>query len=513
MALVYWLCFCNLHNMAQLDDTTRTAISNAAELHLICTGGGSIEQLLERDSERFPKVILWCRDWNQYFAVLEQSLVSHARVAAITSIVVWEEVMLEEMNRRKGAWRCTTWIILKEVSVQVLSGGLPQYDVIGRVAGVYDMLLGVEPRSGIGQSSARQGISKKVPWAGLFGRKISIGCVALSYAVNYEYCFDLERNTVTHAFEIINATFDIVPVKRGKFADALNNREADIVVLSVGLTPDRYRHFDFVVNKFGRATFYIQKKWRHQAAFIFAMLPWTLVLALSVLLCACSFVLVNLRLGYSPTNGLGGATLALVAATLLLVSPLRAVYRRDINIRSVMTCWLLACFSLAAYTRSLLTASLTAQPIWEADDLAEEILPKLHAGSLLPCAETNSFFDVMLTSSLVHASGKGSDIVDAMASAVNRWHQGKRAYTGSYHTCLERTIRGTHVLLSMDIEPCTFVPVSHLIVEGKTPIRSLIGGFPFNTSVTSAKGRNAYCVRSPNLCVTCSGSQEVATAT
>ncbi|KAL1469979.1 hypothetical protein MTO96_004599 [Rhipicephalus appendiculatus] len=103
-----------------------------------------------------------------------------------------------------------------------------------------------------------------------------------------------------------------------------------------------------------------------------------------------------------------------------------------------MACWMLACFSLTTYTKSLLTASLMARPVWEADDSLDEMLPKLRRGLLLPCAENNSFMDVLLA----RADGSGGDAMGIMALAVRRWGHKKARISGSYEDCLERTRRG-----------------------------------------------------------------------
>ncbi|KAH7944209.1 hypothetical protein HPB52_017191 [Rhipicephalus sanguineus] len=170
------------------------------------------------------------------------------------------------------------------------------------------------------------------------------------------------------------------------------------------------------VNRFGQAVYYVQKRWKHQGAFFLGVFPWLFLLALYMVASASCFVLLNIHRGRRPLNGLGEVVLALMATTLSLSAPIRLEHARSRSGRVIMACWMLACFSLATYTKSLPTASLTARPVWEADDSLDKMLPKLQHGRLLPCAENNSFMDVLLA----RADGTGGDVIDIMALAIRR---------------------------------------------------------------------------------------------
>ncbi|KAH7950326.1 hypothetical protein HPB49_022475 [Dermacentor silvarum] len=311
-------------------------------------------------------------------------------------------------------------------------------------------------------------------WTPLSGRKLSIGCILLKKRNSGEFCFTLGKNTVAHALDALNATFQIMPVKRGTFVEVLQSKQADVIVYPVGLTPDRYRHFDFTVNKFGSAVYYVQKKWRPQGDFLFGTLPWLFLLALSIAISASIFALLNMGRSPRPMKDFDRLVLALMASALSLSSPLRGEHARSTTSRFVFASWMLAWFYLATYARSLLTASMTAPPSWEADDRIDELVPKLQEGRLLPCAENNSFFDFLLAT----AAANGSDVVDVMALAARRWAHSKRDFTGSFLSCLKRTGRGTHAFFSSGIDRCSLSRFHKTIVEGEKPIRSLIGGFP-----------------------------------
>ncbi|KAH7949289.1 hypothetical protein HPB49_007284 [Dermacentor silvarum] len=193
-----------------------------------------------------------------------------------------------------------------------------------------------------------------------------------------------------------------------------------------------------------------------------------------MIISACSFVLLNVRRGNRPTHELSRVVLALLASTLSLSSSLHSDHARSTNGRIIMACWMLASLSLVTYTRSLLTASLTAKPTWYADDTLDEVLPKLRDGRLLPCVERNSFFDFTLAS----ATGNGSDVMDVMAFATRQWARGKSDFTGSSESCLKRTRNGTHAFFSDDIDLCTFLRFQKTVSQGQKPVHTLIGGFP-----------------------------------
>ncbi|KAH6943395.1 hypothetical protein HPB50_020892 [Hyalomma asiaticum] len=317
--------------------------------------------------------------------------------------------------------------------------------------------------------------------SGLSGTRVQVACVILSQKVYGNTCSSLDGNTLVDAFEKLNVTIVLKLIQRGLFTRLLRSGEVDIVASSVGLTALRYKHFDFTVNKFGQAVYFVQKKWKHQTDFVFSLLPWTSLLALSMVFVASSFALLNIRHGSAPMSGMGGVVLALVAYTLSFTSPLRGRHATSTTGRVVMGFWMLAGFSLAAYTRSLLTASLMAQPAWDADDTLDKMLPKVQQGRLLPCAESNSFFEVLLST----ATGNASGVVNAMAKSAKRWARSKGDFTGSIQSCLERTRSGTHVFFSGGIDPCRHSKYYSSVTLGQEPIRTLVGGFRFG-GITNA---------------------------
>ncbi|KAL3203825.1 hypothetical protein MRX96_041668 [Rhipicephalus microplus] len=134
-------------------------------------------------------------------------------------------------------------------------------------------------------------------------------------------------------------------------------------------------------------------------------------------------------------NGVGEVGFALLATTLSLSVPVHLEHARSRNGRIITTCWMLACFFLTTYTKSLLTVSLVARPVWEADDSPGKMLPKLQRGHLLPCAENNSFVEILLAT----ADGSGGDVMDIMTLSVRWWGHKVSRISGSVETCLDLT--------------------------------------------------------------------------
>ncbi|KAH7956055.1 hypothetical protein HPB52_005791 [Rhipicephalus sanguineus] len=242
----------------------------------------------------------------------------------------------------------------------------------------------------------------------------------------------------------------------------------------LGLSPTRYQRFDFAIYEFRRATFFVQKKWNRSGLTFAGSLSWALLLTLSVLVTAGVFVLVNMRRGRRPFDGIIQLILALQAAVFLIASPIRNVNDRCTYSRMVIACWLLAGFSLAAYTQSLLTATLSARPTWDADDTVDKLVPKLRDGHLLPCVENRSYFLYLIAAS----SEKRSDFLGSLSFAVKRWARNKDQFTGNFNSCAERTTKETHLLIMFDQEPCKVSRLTGAAVEGKSSISSVFAGFP-----------------------------------
>ncbi|KAH7957357.1 hypothetical protein HPB52_018093 [Rhipicephalus sanguineus] len=243
---------------------------------------------------------------------------------------------------------------------------------------------------------------------------------------------------------------------------------------SVGPSPSRCQRFDFAAYEFRRATFFVQNKWNRGGLILTGSLSWASLLTLSVLVTAGFFVLLNVRHGHRPFEGISQLILALVAAVLLIASPVRKANEPCTYSRTVIACWLLAGFSLAAFTQSLLTATLSAQPTWDADDTVDKLVPKLRHGHLLPCVERGSFFHYLIT----ETSEQRNDFLGALSFAAKRWARNKHQFTGNINACADRTTKGTHLLITFDKEPCQLSGLAGAAVEGKSSILSVFAGFP-----------------------------------
>ncbi|KAL1487379.1 hypothetical protein MTO96_008003 [Rhipicephalus appendiculatus] len=241
------------------------------------------------------------------------------------------------------------------------------------------------------------------------------------------------------------------------FVSALKNGKIDILCHAVGLTPDRYQHFHFTVTHFGQAVYCVKKRWIPQGALFLGVFPWLFLLALYIVASASCFVLLNIHRGRRPMKGLGEVVLALMATTLSLTAPTRIEHGRSNSGRVIMASWMLACFSLTAYTKSLLTASLMAKPAWEADDSLDKMLPKLQHGRLLPCATNTTFMNTLLA----RADGSRGDVIDLMAMATRRFLPNwctKRPYAT---VCLGWLYRGSRLHHAAEWKPDMLSPDLH----------------------------------------------------
>ncbi|KAL1468926.1 hypothetical protein MTO96_025142 [Rhipicephalus appendiculatus] len=242
----------------------------------------------------------------------------------------------------------------------------------------------------------------------------------------------------------------------------------------VGLSPTRYQRLDFAIHEFRRATFFVQKKWNRGGLALTGPMSWALLLSLSVLVTAGIFVLLNLRDGRRPFRGIIQLILALVGAVLLIASPVRNVHDRCTTSRTVVACWLLAGFSLASYSQSLLTATLSARPTWDADDTVEKLVPKLRNGHLLPCVERGSYFHYLIRAT----SEEQSDFLGALSYAAKPWARNKHRIAGNFKACADRTTKGTHLFITLNEEPCKLSRLAGAAVEGKSSISNVLAGFP-----------------------------------
>ncbi|KAH8036617.1 hypothetical protein HPB51_002671 [Rhipicephalus microplus] len=437
------------------------------DIHLLCQNESDLQRKLYIESP--VKVLSWCLNWNDYHTVLSLACLHQKQVMVAASDEKWHHMTLGVSQLSKDCNPLVTRISIEgehaaQRSLQMLLA----------------QMLGSLPLT---NNKDRQQVKENVDdrhsthwrlWTRFSGRMISVGCIALQDKSAFQECMSPYNNTLAQALSALNCTLSMTPVGRGMFASALKNGEIDILYHSIGLTPDRYQHFHFAVNRFGQAVYCVKKRWKHQAAFLHGVFPWLFLLALYIVASASCFVLLNIYRGNQPLKGLSEVVFALIATTLSLSAPIHPEHARSRSGRVIMACWMLACFSLTAYTKSFLTASLMSKRVWEADDSLDKMLPKLQYGRLLPCTANNSFINVLLS----RADGSGGDVIDFMAMATRRWGHKQADISGSREACLERASRGTHVFLTETFEICKKARFEDRLAIGERPVLSLIAGFP-----------------------------------
>ncbi|KAL3200021.1 hypothetical protein MRX96_043640 [Rhipicephalus microplus] len=436
---------------------------NNLDMHLLCQNGSHFQRKLYIEGP--VKVLSWCLNWNEYHTVLSLACLHQKQVVVATSDEKWHHMTLgisqlsEDCNplvARIGieGEHAAQWFL--QMLLEQMPGSLP--------------LTNHNDRQQVKENVDDRHTTHSRLRTRLSGKMISVGCIALQDKSAFQECMSIYNNTLAQALSALNSTLSMTPIKPGMFASALKNGEIDILYHSIGLTPDRYQHFDFAVNRFGQAVYCVKKRWKHQAAFLHGVFPWLFLLALYMIASASCFVLLNIQRGRQPLKGLGEVLFALMATTLSLAAPIRTEHAYSRSGRVIMACWMLACFSLTAYTKSFLTASVMAKPTWEADDSLDKMLPKLQYGQLLPCAANTSFMNVLL----VRADGRGGDVIDFMAMATRRWGYKQNDISGSREACLKRASRGTHVFLTESVELCNKASFATALAVGKRPVLSLI---------------------------------------
>ncbi|KAL3242578.1 hypothetical protein MRX96_021023 [Rhipicephalus microplus] len=291
-------------------------------------------------------------NWNQYVNGLAVTCLYEKNILVVVQNNRWKRILGETTELREAICPHAKWLQLPTTNGKNSSEVSANKTIMNSVLKLikhpgskwiasYDSLLSTQAFSRGPRS-----------WTELSRKKVRIGCVEYNQTGAVNSCESIDGNTFTlQALNQLNVSSHITPVQRGAFAAALGKNKADIVVIAVGLTEDRYNYLDFSVNKFGQAVYYVQKKCKHHADFFFSILPWTSRLALSTLLSVGSFALLNLRRGKRPMSDLGRAVLAITATTMSFTSPLHYDHARSSSGRVVIAFSMLACFSLATYTR------------------------------------------------------------------------------------------------------------------------------------------------------------------
>ncbi|KAH7950325.1 hypothetical protein HPB49_022474 [Dermacentor silvarum] len=412
LALCNGACFVYGEKPVQLRRLQKPLVRKGVDIHLLCQRGSAYQRMLYFESDSPVKVLSWCMNWNHYANVLALACLHQKQVVVAATSVVWNSMVLETAHLLKDCSPVITRLYIEKPNPANPSLEALSPDLVDFVQATTDTSPQRVAENGTGKHSVQKFEAPSIFWSRLSENVISLGCLGMEDQNNRHSCFSREKNTVAQALYTLNANFSITPVEEGKFAKALSDRKVDIIIHSFGLTPDRYQDFRFTVNRFAQAVYYVEKRWKHHAAFFLGVFPWLFLLALYMVVSASCFVLLNINSGHRPMSGLGEVVLALLATTLSLSASIRREHSRSRSGRVIMACWMLACFSLTTYTKSLLTASLMASPVWEADDSLEKMLPKLQRGRLLPCAENNSFLEVHEVAALAKSQAIDTSYAD-----------------------------------------------------------------------------------------------------
>ncbi|KAH6932193.1 hypothetical protein HPB50_003647 [Hyalomma asiaticum] len=453
--------------MSQLED---------ADIHFLCARG-YFQQLFLTTITRPARALSWCSAWDNYTrGESDSEAFHHQRAIVIVSDATWNGSLAKTMNLHSEICPRLTWVILTEEEVaEYLATGRTRCKVRRCFAGPLNSSVGLTELSYSETHEPNQSDEVTASsWFGLKGHEISVGYFLNNFSSTEASSSSRKEERIIDALGGLNVSLNVVPVPMGLVSEYLATRKIDIMAHFVGLSTTRHQRFDLAIYGHGRAAYFVQKRWKRSGEIFSGLLSWTSLLALSVLVTASLFVLLNVRHGQRPFEGISQLVLALAAAVLLIASPLRTASERSTANRTILACWLLAGFSLAAYTQSLLTATLSAGPGWEADDTIEKAARKLRDGRLLPCVEWASFFHYLITST----SEKRGDFLGAMAFAAKRWSRNTDQITGNLSVCASRATKGTHLILDFDETRCVLSSLADGLVQGKSSVSGVFYGFP-----------------------------------
>ncbi|KAL1468925.1 hypothetical protein MTO96_025141 [Rhipicephalus appendiculatus] len=447
--------------------------SEDVDVHFLCARRDFPRSFLNA-VDRPVKMLYWCSSWDHYIHEIRSWTLHNQRAIVIVSDVIWNTSLAKAFNFYSEICPRMNWVIITEEEVtDYMATGKTRWKIWTCFAAPRNFSLNLvelnysktqEPTGGEVQNSS---------WVGLSGHNISLGCFVESSTSNGAYRLSHKENILV-ALGRLNASFRVVEVPWGQIVNYATTRRIDVMFHPLGLDPTRCQRFDFAIHEFRRATFFVQKKWNSEGLILTGPLSWALLLSLSALLTAGIFVLLNLRNGRRPFQGIVQLILALVAAVFLIASPVRNLNDRCTPSRTVIACWLLAGFSLAAYTQSLLKATLSARPTWDADDTAEKLIPKLRNGDIFPCVENRSYFHYLLTATFEEQG----EFLDALSYAAKPWARNKHQFMGNFSSCADRTMKGTHSFFTLDQGPCKLSRLLGAAVEGKSSISGIFAGFP-----------------------------------
>ncbi|KAH7959035.1 hypothetical protein HPB49_007412 [Dermacentor silvarum] len=421
-------------------------------------------------------MLSWCSTWQPYMEILDQNLRRRIESVVIIPRLVWR-LQLAKLAAARGQRGLVTWVIVSERSGWREHNDHVDVTVFGSVITVsnkdsgFSVVSMSEKAASIVEQRARSGLSLYA----LAGTSVNLGCINANVsppALNR--CFSAQKNSMVQALKILNCTVSLGAIHPDHWLDDLYSDKVDVITSAFGLTEGRYGQVYATVNRFGGACYYVPKRTRASHDFLLSILPLASLLLLALVACVVAILLAN-KHSESLWQLSQDAVLALVASVFLFSSPLQS---KRTGSRIVLAAWMAAGFSLAAYTQSLLTASVTAGARWEADDTLDKVYPKLQAGELLPCVVARTYFDLLLREAGAHRRKNVIDVAAAVRRRRARTSAADDVVARNHETCLKRVARGTHMYLTTGSDLCLYRGDSRYIAEGKEVLSTIVGGYP-----------------------------------
>lgn len=321
---ILWLCFAHRRDIIFISDVLSKVLREGVDIHFLCTKSGDLQLFFGEQVPMPVKLLSWCNSWDSYFRAIDSVVLQNQQAVVITSAIIWNNTFLRAINLRSEICPRFTWVtIADEEVVEYPRTGRTPCKVWTCFAAPSNSSVNLVDVNYFELHSPRQAEHNPSRWSGLSLQTLSIGCFMQVSTTGKLVCLSNQEKRVLNALARLNATFDVVKINTTQLTEYIARQKIDVMAHPVGLSPSRYQRFDFTLHEFGRATYYVQKRFNHGGELFSGPLSWTALLAVSLLVTTGFFVLLNVRLGRQPSEGIAQLALALAAAVLLIATPVR----------------------------------------------------------------------------------------------------------------------------------------------------------------------------------------------
>ncbi|KAM7289572.1 hypothetical protein ISCGN_029701 [Ixodes scapularis] len=517
--------------MGSRRDGVHVALPNDTCVDILFASGNMDNFLFRRRIGTVLRASYWCSSWSVYLKHLRDITADNSKRVAVITESLWKG-NLSRLLPPDDLFSC--WFILSEKmhlpyvrdrenpsqSIYYLRTSVNSLSILQRL--VWNCTGSSYINLNEGSAAQEPSFSAAQTWQPLRNQSFVLGSVDPYNAIP-------EENIVVKYLELLGVNYRTIIVNSKHWITDVRKRRIDIMVQKAACDVHRWRliHFPGIL-RCGRAVFYTVRKPSRRADELLREAPATFfaLLFLSIVACALGFCLINYCSGRQPLKGIQEVALVFVSTAMLFSYPISQRLERVLAGRIVLFCWMVGGFSLATYLQSLLTSSLSTRYGWDADDTIDKLYPKLASGKVLPCVIRGKFLYHQLQ------SDNKQGIIGAMAAAQQRSPNKNSTLSDTIDGCRDKVLRGSHVLLSLDLEECRLAMLGNMVTAGKEtiytlylttpvrkhfPLRAIYGRlvtriFETNLQFEEMKrfGHGARSCRGKNICAKCGSTDHVA---